>query len=168
MKTKVLLMFCVILIAGCTNQTPKPLTDEEKEIIKNEVKKELNGFIDASTKLNIEPIIKYFNDSPDFTFVDISGEINNYEQNKKLYEDAVNNAATLKLTTIKEEIKVLNNDYVYYILQYNPEIILKDGTKIVYDKVVYTFLYQNIEGVWKIIHVHESGMPPTVTQPEKK
>jgi ketosteroid isomerase-like protein len=144
------------------------MTDAEKETIKNDVKKELNGFIEASIKLNLESIIKYFNDSPDFTFVSINGEINNYEKNKKLYEDAVNNFASLKLTTIKEEIKVLNNDYVYYVWQYNAEIILKDGTKIVYDKAVYTFLYQKIGGVWKIIHGHESGIPPAVTQPEKK
>ena len=165
---KLILYLTVIVFASCTSQSPKPMTDDEKETIKNEVKSELNGFIEASTKLNIDSIIKYFNDSPEFTFVDINGEINNYEQNKKLYENAVIGAASLKLTTIKEDIKVLKNDIVLCVWQYSPEIILKDGMKIVYEKAVYTFLFQKIGDVWKIIYGHESGSQPAVTQPEKK
>jgi len=65
MKTKTLLMLGLILIAGCTNQAPKPMTDAEKETIKNEVKKEFNAMVEACNKVDVG-VFKYFLDSPDF------------------------------------------------------------------------------------------------------
>ena len=50
MKTKVLLLFCIILIAGCTNQTPKPITDAEKAAIIKEVTEFNQSSIDASCR----------------------------------------------------------------------------------------------------------------------
>jgi hypothetical protein len=47
MKTKVLLTFCVIMIASCTNQKLKPITDAEKTAITQEV----NNFFEIFDQL---------------------------------------------------------------------------------------------------------------------
>lgn len=161
-------MFCITLIAGCTSQIPKPLTDAEKEALKNEVKRDFNAMIEACNKVNVETALKLFWDSPDFIGIGVDGVIIDFSQFRKANEDMFNNAKSMQFTTIKDDVRILKNDQVLYIYQYNAEIIMNTGEKINYDKLTMTSLIEKIEGFWKIVFYHESGMPPVVTQPEKK
>jgi len=161
MKNFLISLF-MILITGCANQAPKPLTDVEKETIKNDVKKELLGMIEACNKIDIETALTYFLDSPDFSCIVPDGGIMDFAQFKKANEDMFNAAKSIKNTIVKEDIKVLGNDQVLDIWQYNAEIILNSGEKFVYDKATVTCLYKKIEGVWKIVFMHESSLPPVI------
>ena len=161
---KILIGLLTIVLAGCTGQTPKPLTDAEKATIKNDVKKEFNGMVEACNKVDIETALKYWLDSPDFIMIGPDGAIMNYAQFKKANEDTFNNATSVRFTGLKEDIKVLENGYALYIWQYSAEMILKSGEKIAYDTLGMTVLFQKIDGTWKIIFGQESGSLPVVTK----
>ena len=161
---KTLFSLIAFALLGCTNQPLKPLTDAEKETIKNEVKKDFNAMIEACNKLDIETALTYFLDSPDFMGIGPDGVPIDFAQFKKANEDMSNAARSMQFTNIGEDFKILGNDQVLYIYRYNAEMILNSGEKIVYDKLAMTSLCKKVEGVWKIIFYHESGLPPVVTK----
>ncbi|MBG0858000.1 MAG: nuclear transport factor 2 family protein [Bacteroidales bacterium] len=120
--------------------------------------------IEACNKLDIEIALTYFLDSPDFMGIGPDGVPIDFAQFKKANEDMSNAARSMQFTNIGEDFKVLGNDQVLYIYRYNAEMILNSGEKIVYDKLAMTSLCKKVEGVWKIIFYHESGLPPVVTK----
>ncbi len=166
MKTFFISLFAILII-GCISQTPKPMTDSEKEAIKNEVKKEFTSMVEACTKLDIQTALKYYWDSPDFMGFGVDGAIIDYALLKKTNEDFFGAAQSIKFPSLKEVIKVLANDQVVFIWQYKAEIVLKTGEKMNFDKVGVTFLFQKIEGAWKIVYYQESALPPVVTESKK-
>lgn len=163
MKTFFISLFA-FLIFGCTSQEPKPLTDSEKEAIKSEVKKEFNAMVDASTKLDIQTALKYYWDSPDFMGFGVDGAIIDYALYKKTNEDFFEAAQSVQFPSLKEVIKVLTKDQVIFIWQYKAEIVLKTGERMDFDQVGVTFLYQKIDGAWKIVYYHESALPPILVE----
>jgi len=161
---KILFSLIAVALLGCTNQPPKPLTDAEKETIKNEVKKDFNIMLEAFKKHDLETALRYYLDFPDFMGIGPDGVIVDFAQFKKANEDMVNSAKSMQFTTIKEDSKILGSDQVLYIYQYSAEIILNSGEKITYDELAMTCLYKKVEGLWKIVFYHESGLPPVMTK----
>ena len=161
---KILFSLIAIALLGCTNQPPKPLTDAEKETIKNEVRKDFNAMIEACNKLDVETALTYYLDSPDFMGIGPDGVIMDFAQFKKANEDMSPVVKSMQFTNIREDFKVLGNDQILYIYQYNAELILNSGEKIAYNKIAMTSLCKKVEGVWKIVFYHESGLPPVVTK----
>jgi hypothetical protein len=166
MKTLFISLFSILLI-GCTSQTPKTLTDSEKEAIKNEVKKEFTAMVEACTKLDIQTALKYYWDSPDFMGFGVDGAIIDYASLKNTNEDFFGAAQSIQFPSLKEVIKVLTVDQVVFIWQYKAEIVLKTGERMNFDKVGVTFLFQKIDGAWKIVYYQESALPPVVTESKK-
>ena len=164
MKTKVLLMFCVILIAGCTNQTPKPMPDEEKAAIIKEVTEFNQSSIDAFNKTDFAAWKTYFLDSPDFRAVSIDGAILNYEQfindTKPFFESASN----LHLTKLSEYLNVLARDLVISTFQIKTDVTMKTGEKLTFEKLMITGILKKIDNKWGAIFYLENGMPPKATK----
>jgi PBP1b-binding outer membrane lipoprotein LpoB len=168
MKTKVLLMFCVILIAGCTNQTPKPLTDEEKAVIIKEVTDANKVSIDALNKIDFPTFKNGFLDSPYFLRVSIDGRILNFEQAMSEEKGFFESASNIQAVILNEVDKILEKDLVVSTLLLNTNMTLKTGEKGTFEKLEVTNILRKIDNQWKSVFYQESGLPPTVAQPEKK
>ena len=164
MKTKVLLTFCLILIAGCTNQTPKPMTDEEKAAIIKEVTDANKLSIDALNKIDFPTFKSFFLDSPDFLSVSSDGSILNLEQvlskEKRFFESASNVHADI----LSEDDKILERDLVVSTLLLKTDMTLKTGEKLTFEKLAVTNICKKIDNQWKTVFYQESGLPPTVTK----
>jgi hypothetical protein len=163
MKGLLISLFLILLI-GCTSQAPKPLTDLEKEKIINEVKKDFYTMVEACNKVDLQTALKYYLDSPDFIGLGVDGMLIDFATFKKMNEDFFNAAKSVQFPSIKEVFKVLAEDKVLLIWQYKAEAILKTDEKISFDKVGLTFLFEKIEGAWKIVYYHESALPPVMTK----
>jgi hypothetical protein len=159
-----LISLCTILLIGCTSQVPKSLTDTEKEAIKNEVKKDFNDMVAACNKVDIQTALKYYLDSPDFIGLGVDGILIDFATFKKTNEEFFNAAESVQFPSIKEVFKVLAEDKVLVIWQYKAEVIFKTKEKITFDKVGVTFLFEKIEGAWKIVFYQESAVPPVMTK----
>lgn len=163
MKNLLISLFMILFI-GCTSKAPIPLTVLEKETIKNEVKKEFYAMVEACNKVDVQAALKYYMDSPDFIGLGIDGMLVDFTTFKKMNEDFFNAAKSVQFPSIKEVFKVLAADKVLLIWQYKAEAILKTNEKITFDKVGVTFLFEKIEGAWKIVYYQESALPPVMTK----
>ena len=161
-------MLCVILIAGCTNQTPKPLTDEEKAAIIKEVIEFNQSSFDAFNKIDFTSWKSYFSDSPDFRAISTDGSILDYEQqindSKGLFESVSN----LHLTKLSEYNNVLASDLVITSFQIAVDGTLKTGENLTVEKLTITAILKKTNNTWGAIFYQDSGLPPVVTQPEMK
>jgi hypothetical protein len=164
MKTKVLLMFCVILIAGCTNQTPKPLTDEEKSAIIKEVAEFNQSSIDAFNKIDFTSWSSYFLDSPDFRGVSIDGSILNYEQEINDSKGFFESVSNLHLTKLSEYTNVLSRDLVITSFQITTNATFKTGETLTFEKLAVTGILRKTNNKWGAIFYLENGLPPKSTK----
>ena len=164
MKTKVLLMFCVILIAGCTNQTSKPLTDEEKAAIIKEVTEFNQSSIDAFNKIDFTSWKDYFSDSPDFRMVSTDGSILNYEQEINDMKGFFESLSNLHATKLSEYNNVFASDLAITSMQITVDGTLKTGEKLTVEKLTVTAILKKTNNKWGAIFYLENGLPPTVAQ----
>ena len=68
--------------------------------------------------------------------------------------------SNFKLTTFKEEIRVLNRDMAIFALAYGAEATLKTGERDIVENAGATFVFNKVNDEWKVVHYHESSLPP--------
>ncbi|MDD5328169.1 MAG: hypothetical protein PHY02_10220 [Phycisphaerae bacterium] len=136
------------------------LPESEIEVIRNEVKDEINNLIIGCESLDMELAFKVFSKTSDFFMIASNGYYYDYQtffNNNKNYLD---NCSEFKLTTLKEEIKVLADDLVIVSWIYKAIATLKTGEQDIWDKAGATFLFKKIDDDWKVINYQESSLPP--------
>jgi hypothetical protein len=163
MKTKVLLMFGIVLISGCTNQTPKPMTDKEKGEIIEAVTKTAHALGEADNQVNFVKFKDFFMESPDYITVTSGGKTLNYYQYMKREKDFFESVSIMHVTNMDENIIVLERTLAVYTTQGKIEAISKTGEKLIFDNLIFCEIYKKIDGKWKIIFLQESWQPPVAT-----
>jgi hypothetical protein len=112
-------------------------------------------------KLDGQGVFQFYSDSPDWGMVNADGSRWDYQTTKKANADFFNSATAYKWTTTRQDFMVVSKDIVICAWDGKDETILKSGDKIIYDPHAYTFVFKKIEGQWKIIYSHDSGIPVT-------
>ena len=84
-----------------------------------------------------------------------------YQAIKKAWIDIDNSAATVKWTTVRWEFIVLTKDFVISSWIGKMEFLPKSGDKITIDPQGYTDVCKKVDGQWKVIYEHPSGIPVT-------
>ncbi|MBN2349038.1 MAG: nuclear transport factor 2 family protein [Bacteroidales bacterium] len=128
--------------------------------IKIEVKKELDLLISGCEALDMELAFKAYSRNPEFFMIAGDG---NYYDFQTFFENNKNYLATcskFELETIKEDIKVLTDSLVIVSWVYKAVATLKTGRQDIWEKAGATFLFEKINGEWKIINYHESHLSP--------
>lgn len=161
---KALTILIAIIIAGCTNQ-PKTLTDIEKDSIIKEVKKDFYAMVEACNSADIDNALRLYWNATDFLGVASDGSIVDYPQFKKANEEYFGSIVSQKFVTLKENFKFLDDNHILSSWQGTNEAILKSGEKMAFSSFGVTSIFQKIDGSWKIVYFHESGLPPTITNP---
>jgi hypothetical protein len=159
---KILVTLITIAIAGCTNQT-KILTETEKESIIKEVKKDFYAMVEACNNADLNNALQLYWNSPEFLGIASDGSIVDYQQFKKGNEEYFGSIASQKFVTVKESFKFLDDNHILSAWQGTNEAILKSGEKMAFSSFGATSIFKKIDGSWKVIYFHESGLPPTVT-----
>lgn len=156
MKTR--LIFLILLIANfsCTT-TNKPVTDAEKDKIKEEIKEVVNSYIKGCVEANWDMIREPFIDSPDFIYI-INGYALNYKNAVEMSEPAVASMQNLKFTIVDEKYAILDNSTVLYTLNCTNDVNFKDGHSEVYDPCVLLFIFKKIDTKWGLISFVESSV----------
>lgn len=163
MKTKVFVLFCVILIAGCTNKTPKPLTDEEKAAIIKEVTEFNQSANDAFNKIDYTSWKAYFSDSPDFRMVSTNGSYLNYEQEINDMKGFFESVSNLHVTKLSEHNNVLASDLAITSFQITVDGTLKTGENLT-EKLTVTAVLKKTNNKWGAIFYLENGLPSIETK----
>jgi len=134
----------------------------DKDRILSEVRPLAEDLIHYSETAQMESFLRRYAETPDFLAVSADGIIRNYQDFKKICRDYYDSLKEQKLTTTHEIFHVLDDFTVVLCWSGNIEAFFKNGDTMKMQNYTVTFLYKKISGEWKIIHTHESALPPQI------
>ena len=161
MKTLFYLIILTVLSISCTTKNKSSMiTEKEIDIIKNEVKSEIDSLIIGCESLDMHLAFKVFSKSPDFFMIASDGNYYDYQtffNNNKVYLES---CSKFELFTTRLDIKVLTSDLVIVSWLYKAVATLETGDQDIIEKAGATFLFKKLDNEWKVINYHESSLPP--------
>ena len=160
MKTNIFIATLLLCIFGCTSKQNEQLTQQQKDQIKKEITIIGDSIIARAERLDSK-WLDYYMDSPEWGMVNNDGTRWDYQYTKKVQQDFFNVMASWKWTTTHQDFKFLTNDIVIYALDGKDQTVMKTGDKSTIDPHTYTMIFKKIEGQWKVIYSHDSGIPVT-------
>ena len=135
------------------------LSNSEKEKIKNELQEAINTLIAGCETLDMELAFSVFSNSPDFLMMGTDGSLCDYQTYLDNNINYLMTCANFKLTTIKEEIRVLDRDMAIFAWAYRAEAILKTGEQDIVEHAGASFVFRKVSDEWKVVYYHESSLP---------
>ena len=130
--------------------------------ILNEVRPLAGDLIRYSETAQLDSFLRRYADIPGFLAVSGDGIIRNYPEFKKICTAYYGSLQEQKITTTHEIFHVLDSNMVVLCWSGNIDAHFKNGDIMKMQDYSVTFLYKKINGEWKVIHSHESALPPQV------
>jgi hypothetical protein len=132
----------------------------EKEQIHKEIKRAIDMLITGCENLDMDLAFNVFHNSPDFLMMGTDGSFCDYQMYLKNNIDYLMTCSRFKLTTYREETRILNREMAIYSWAYRAEATLKTGEQDIVENAGASFVFQKINGEWKVVYYHESSSPP--------
>jgi hypothetical protein len=136
------------------------LSSSEMEQIKKELQEVINTLIMGCEALDMEVAFGMFANSPDFLMMGTDGSLCDYQTYLNNNVDYLMTCSDFKLTTFKEEIRILSRDMAIFAWSYGAEAALKTGEKDIVENAGATFVFRKVDDEWKVVYYHESSLPP--------
>lgn len=130
----------------------------------NEVIKEVKAVLDKmsyySEQARLDSFLSCYDSSTDFLHIGADGKMRNYEEFKSICSEYYLALDHQTLSTITEKLNVLDSDLI--ITGWSGDITahFKNGDIKNMNNYSISNLFKKINGKWKIIHSHESSLPP--------
>jgi len=142
---------------------PKMTANESDNIIK-EVKSVSGELTRYSEEAQLDSFLSYYDNSPAFLHVSSDGKMRNYEEFKKICSDYYTSLNQQKVFTIKEKFNVIDTSHVIVGWTGNIMAEFKNGDTMIMNNYSITNVFKMIGAKWKIIHSHESSLPPEINK----
>jgi hypothetical protein len=135
-------------------------------IDKNRITKEVNavfeGLIRYTETARVDSFLSHYADCPDFHAVSGDGAIRNYEDFSRICKEYYGSLKEQKLTTQSKIVNILDETAVALCWSGNIDAFFKNGDMMKMPNYTVTFLFKKMSGEWKVIHSHESALPPEI------
>lgn len=165
MKPRLIILAVLFVCFSCGTNN-KPMSDAQKEKIKEEIKEVVDAFIKGIEEANADMVMESFLDSPDF--VDITnGMAFSYKEIMAMKPnfDAILNQ---KCTRVNEKYTFLDKSTVLYIAETKWSTNYKDGHSSITDPQAFLFVFKKIDNGWKVIHLVDSYVEKNVPGESRK
>jgi hypothetical protein len=163
MKANIFIAALLLCILGCTSKQSDQLTQQQKDQIRKEVKVVLDSIFARYEKLDVNGALNYYSqemvDGGDRTLQD-------FQAYKKAGIDFVSKADSVKWTEDRWVCVVLSKNLVLSYWVGKGKWLFKSKERLVFDPNIYTNIFKNENGQWKVIYEQFSGNP--VTQAAEK
>ena len=133
--------------------------------ILNEVKLFARNLTHYSETAQLDLFLACYVDISEFLAVSGDGTIRNYNEFKKIASDYYGTLKEQKLTTVAEKFHILDENTVLLCWTGNIDAYFKKGDTWKMQNYTVTYVFKKINGIWKIIHSHESSLPPEIIKP---
>ena len=132
---------------------------ETHDIVKN-VKGIFDKITEYSERAQLDLFLSCYDNSPTFLHFSSDGKMRNYEEFKKICAEYYNALKQQKVMTIQEKIHVIDTNLV--VLGWTGNIVaqFKSGDIMKMNNYSITSVFTKIDNKWKVIHSHESALPP--------
>lgn len=128
----------------------------------NEVQLAYSKMTEHSKKAELDSFLSYYNDSPYFLSISADGKMSNFNEFKRLCTDYYSGLKEQSIVTLQENIQVLDESTVILAWTGNITANFKNGDIIKMNNYSITSVFKKIEGNWKVVHDHESALPPEI------
>ena len=135
------------------------LSDSEVDLIKQELQAVIDTLIRGCEALDMEEAFGMFDDSPDFLMMGTGGSLCDYQTYLNDNIAYLTTCSAFNLTTLNQEIRILNRDMAIVAWAYQVEAALKTGEKDIIDHAGASFVFRRVSGTWKVVYYHESSVP---------
>ena len=128
--------------------------------------KEVNTVFDElfkySEEAQLNPFLVCYDNSLAFLHFSSDGKMRNYEEFRKVCGEYYTTLKRQKLSTITKKFSVIDTELV--IVGWTGNIIaeFKNGDTMIMKDYSITNVFKKIDDKWKIIHSHESSLPPEI------
>ncbi len=160
-QTIIFMIFTVVIILLLTKCNDKMNKGESDNIIKD-VKDCYHKITEHSSKAQLDSFLSYYDNSPTFLFIRADGIMGNYESFKKVCSEYYNSLKEQSITTTQEKFHLLDKNIVLVSWTGNIIATLKNGDTIKMTNYSITSVFKKIDNNWKVIHNHESAIPPEI------
>jgi hypothetical protein len=157
MKGRLLIPF-LVLLAAC-NTTDKPMTDEQKNAVKEEGSAVVNEFVNALKTSDLEKMKSLLANSPDYAYI-VAGEVYNYDQQVEMASQYLPYMKSQTFMTKFEKYIILDPSCFTYIWKGDNGMYMKTGDSTILNDYVMALTFRKSEGSWKLIYGHESESTP--------
>jgi len=160
-RTLTFILTSAILIS-CSNHNPDKMTEAETHDIEKNVKDMFDKITDYSERAQLDLFLSCYDNSPTFLHFSSDGKMRNYEELKKICTEYYNALKEQKVITIHEKINVIDTNLV--VLGWTGNIVaqFKSGDIMKMNNYSITSVFKKIDNKWKVIHSHESSLPPEI------
>ena len=138
---------------------------ESVDIIK-EVKIVFDTIGKYSEEAQLDSFLSCYDGSVDFLHISADGKMRNYEEFKEICTGYYTSLKLQKLSTITEKYNIIDTNHVIAGWTGNIVAQFKNGDTMNMNNYSITNVFKKIEGKWKIIHSHESSLPPVIIRKE--
>jgi SnoaL-like domain len=138
------------------------MLQKDKDRITDEVRPWLEKLILYSETAQWESFLSCYAQTPEFLAVSADGIIRNFGDFRTLCKEYYQSVKEQKATTIRESFHILDERTVILSWSGDIDAFFKTGEIMKMRNYTVTFLYQKIEEGWKVVHSHESTLPPQI------
>lgn len=127
-----------------------------------EVTTAYNVLIECSEQANLDSFLSYYDDSPTFLSISADGKMSDINEFRRLCSNYYTNLKEQKVTTLLQKTHIIDNNHVIVAWTGNIIAYLKNGDTLNMNNYAITSLFKKMNGNWRIIHGHESALPPVI------
>ena len=138
------------------------MTASKPDHIIKEVKTIFDELSKYSEEGQLNPFLSCYHNSPAFLHFSADGKMRNYEEFKKICGEYYTALKQQKLSTITEKFNVIDTNLVIVGWTGNITAQFKNGDSMIMKDYSITNVFKKIDDKWKIIHSHESSLPPEI------
>jgi hypothetical protein len=120
----------------------------------------INTLIVGCEALDMEMAFGMFANSPDFLMMGTDGSLFNYQAYLNNNIKYLKTCSDFKITTRKEEIRILNRDMAIFAWSYRAEATLTTGEQDIFENAGASFVFRRVDDDWRVVYYHESSLPP--------
>jgi ketosteroid isomerase-like protein len=152
----------MVVLSSCFNQNHRKMIDTDKKQIINEIKKISDAITHYAERAQSDSLLQCYSDSADFLAFSGDGKMRRYDEFKKLCIQFYNSVKGQEVTTIQETFNVIDTNLVIVGWTGNINAFFKNGDTMKLKDYAVTFVFKKIDNKWKVIHSHESSLPPEI------
>jgi len=157
-----ILFLIVTILLSCSNQITQIMTNTESDAIVKEVKAKMEMITQYSEKAQLDSFLKGYDNSPDFLAISADGKMRNCEEFKMIATEYYGSLKEQKVVTLIEKYHVIDKDLVISGWTGNITAQFKNGDTMIMKNYSITSVLRKFRDDWKIIHSHESSLPPAI------
>jgi ketosteroid isomerase-like protein len=121
-----------------------------------------------SKKAQVDSFLSYFADSPYFLSISADGKMSELDEFRKLCGGYYSRLKEQSVVTLQEKVQVLDKSTVILAWTGSITAYFKNGDIIEMANYTITSVFRKFGGEWKVIHDHESALPPVIIREEPR